>query len=181
LNKQQSFFYDFCFKSVLLLTLITFYASGNYFIVKELSDAIFPGSTHSKLSAGWLFWIFTIIIPPAYLFWGILKKDILFIRTGIGLVAATILTIRRYYTFFRTEDRNAGNWHLIIAISYLLIKYLRTPKRGFSFEKDGYNKNGLRNVEALIIAQSFGKKEVESKGFEFGGGSSGGGGATGNY
>ena len=70
---------------------------------------------------------------------------------------------------------------LIIAISYLLIKYLRTPKHGFSFEKDGYNKNGLRNVEALIIAQSFGKKEVESKSFEFGGGSSGGGGATGNY
>ena len=181
LNKQQSFFYDFCFKSVLLLTLITFYASGNYFIVKELSDAIFPGSTHSTLSAGWLFWLFTIIIPLAYLFWGILKKDILFIRTGIGLVAATILTIRYYYTFFRTEIEMLVIGILIIAISYLLIKYLRTPKHGFSFEKDGYNKNGLRNVEALIIAQSFGKKEVESKSFEFGGGSSGGGGATGNY
>ena len=70
---------------------------------------------------------------------------------------------------------------LIIAITYILINHLHTPKRGFSFEKDGYNKNELRNVEALLIAQAFGKKEVESKGFEFGGGSSGGGGATGNY
>jgi hypothetical protein len=87
LNKQRLIFYDFSLRSVLFLTLMTFYASGNYFIVKELSDAIFPDSAGSTLSASWLFWVFTILIPPAYLCWGILKKDILFIRTGIGLVA----------------------------------------------------------------------------------------------
>jgi len=181
LNKQQSMIYDFCLKSVLFLTLITFYASGNYFIVKELSDIVSPGSIGNTLSAGWLFWILTIIIPPAYLVWGILKKDILFIRTGIGLIAGTIFTIRYYYAFFPAEIEMLVIGIIIIAVSYLVIKYLRTPKHGFSFEKDDYNKKELRNIEALIIAQSFGRKEVESKGFEFGGGSSGGGGATGNY
>jgi len=130
---------------------------------------------------GWFFWTFTIITPPAYLFWGILKKNILFIRTGIGLIAATIFTIRYYYTFFPAEIEMLVIGMLVIGISYILIKYLRTPQHGFSFEKDTYNKNDLRNAEALIIAQAFGKKEVESRGFEFGGGSSGGGGATGDY
>ena len=181
LNKQQSSFYDFCFTSVLFLTLITFYASGNYFIVKELSDKIFPDSTGNSIPLGSFFWIFTITIPPAYLFWGILKKDVLFIRTSMGLIAATIFTIRYYYTFFPAEIEMLMIGILVIAISYVLIKYLRTPKHGFSFEKDAYNKNDLRNAEALIIAQAFGKKTSESKGFEFGGGSSGGGGATGNY
>ena len=181
LNKQQSSFYDFCFTSVLFLTLITFYASGNYFIVKELSDKIFPDSAGNSIPLGWFFWTFTIITPPAYLFWGILKKNILFIRTGIGLIAATIFTIRYYYTFFPAEIEMLVIGMLVIGISYILIKYLRTPQHGFSFEKDTYNKNDLRNAEALIIAQAFGKKEVESRGFEFGGGSSGGGGATGNY
>jgi uncharacterized membrane protein YgcG len=181
LNKQDSLFYDFCLKFILFLTLITFYASGNYFIVKELSDKIFPDSTGNSIPLNWFFWIFTIIIPPAYLFWGILKKNILFIRTGIGLVAATIFTIRYYYTFFPGEIEMLVIGMLVIATSYILIKYLRTPQHGFSFEKGTYDKNDLRNAEALIIAQAFGKKQVESKGFEFGGGSSGGGGATGNY
>ena len=181
LNKQQSLFYDFCLKSVLFLTLIIFYTSGNYFIVKELSDKIFPDSTGNSIPLGSFFWIFTITIPPAYLFWGILKKDILFIRTGIGLIAATIFTIRYYYTFFPAEIEMLVIGILVIATSYVLIKHLRTPKHGFSFEKDAYNKNDLRNAEALIIAQVFGKKTSETKGFEFGGGSSGGGGATGNY
>lgn len=181
LNKQRLLLYDFSIRSVLFLTLITFYASGNYFTVKELSDAIFPGSAGSTVPLGWLFWIFTTMIPPAYIFWGILKKDILFIRSGIGLIAATIFTIRYYYAFFPPEIEMIVIGLIIITISYILIKYLRTPKHGFSFEKNGYNKKELRNIEALIIAQAFGKKEVENKGFEFGGGSSGGGGATGNY
>jgi uncharacterized membrane protein YgcG len=182
LNNQRLLFYDFCFRSVLFLTLLTFYASGNYFIVNELSNQIFPSSAPGNvILLSWLFWIFTIIIPPTYIIWGVLKKDILFIRTGAGLLAASIFTIRYYYSFYPAEIEMLVIGIVLITLSYVLIKYLHSPKHGFSFEKDVYNKNDLHNMEALIFAQTFGKKSGESKGFEFDGGSSGGGGATGNY
>ena len=181
LNKQPLLLYDFCCRSVLFLTLLTFYASGNYFIVNELSNEIFPSSTpHDTISLGWFFWIFTIMVPLIYLAWGVAKKDILFIRTGLGLLAVTVFTIRYYYSFYPAEIEMLVIGILLIAITYALIKYMRTPKYGFSFEKDPYKKD-LSNAEALIIAQTFGEKTSEAKGFEFGGGSSGGGGATGNY
>jgi uncharacterized membrane protein YgcG len=181
LHKQHLLLYDFCCRSVLFLTLLTFYASGNYFIVNELSNEIFPSSSpHNTIPLGWFLWTFTIMVPLIYLAWGVAKKDILFIRTGLGLFAATIFTIRYYYSFYPAEIEMLVSGILLIAISYVLIKYLRTPKQGFSFEKDPY-RNNVSNAEALIIAQTFGKKASESKGFDFGGGSSGGGGATGNY
>jgi hypothetical protein len=171
LNNQRLSFYDFCLRSVLFFALLTFYASGNYFIVKELGNKIFhPSAPGDTIPLGWFFWIFTMIVPLVYLTRGILKKDILFIRTGLGLLAATIFTIKYYYSIFPTEIEMLVIGIVVIAISYVLIRYLRTSRHGFSFEKDAYNKNNLSNAEALIIAQTFGKKTSDSTGFEFGGG-----------
>ena len=183
LNKQRLLFYSFCLRSVLFFSLLTFYAAGNYLIIIELSKQLFKSSAAGNaIPLNWLFWIFTIVIPPLYVIWGILKKDLLFIRTGLGLLATTIFTLRYYgYPSWPGEIEMLVIGMVLITKCYVLIKYLHTPKLGFSFEKDAYNDNHLRNVEALIIAQTFGKKAVESKGFEFGGGSSGGGGATGDY
>ena len=71
---------------------------------------------------------------------------------------------------------------LIVAITYALIKYLSTPKKGFTFENTGYKEKMMIDAEALIIAQVFGKKHIpQNNTVQFGGGSSGGGGATGGY
>lgn len=179
LNNERLLFYKFSCKAVLLFTLLSFYACGNYFVVNELRKELFPGS--AILIMSWLFWIFTILIPAAYFFYGILKRDMLFMRTGIVLLFATIFTIRYYYTFLPAEIEMLAGGLILIAISWLLIRYLHKPKHGFSFNKNYNNEKHLRNIEALIIAQAFGKKTTETKTFEFGGGSSGGGGATGNY
>ena len=82
----KTFLYKFCCEAVMFISLITFYASGNYFVVKESSNAMFNLhlSLHDPIPLDWLFWIFTFLIPPAFIIYGIKQKNLLFIRTGLG-------------------------------------------------------------------------------------------------
>ncbi|MEO6455487.1 MAG: hypothetical protein ABIN97_15515 [Ginsengibacter sp.] len=181
--ENKPFVYQHCFKTITLLTLVTFYASGNYFIVKEVSDQMFHFQVGSNdhIPFGWLFWIFTLTIPPAYIIYGIIKKDFLVMRTGLGLITATVFTVRYYYTFLSAEIEMLIAGVILIWVSYALIKYLKTPKYGFTSEELYPSKKQSLNVEALIIAETFNKQPaIEGPGL-FGGGSGGGGGATGEY
>lgn len=182
-KQERLLFYKPSVKAVMLLALITFYVCGNYFVVKELSNEMFglqPG-LHDSIPMGWLFWIFTVAIPPAYIFYGINKKNLLFIRTGLLLIAAAIFTVRYYYALLDAEVAMMIAGVFLIAVSYALIKYLKTPKHGFTFAGTGYVKKDIINTEALIIAQTFGKKASADDGVQFDGGSSGGGGASGGF
>jgi len=105
----------------------------------------------------------------------------LFIRTGLGLIAATILTVTYYYPVVSIETEMLIAGIILIFISYALIRSLKEPKYGFtSYHLYGSEKEML-NAEALIIAETFNKHPtVESPGL-YGGGSGGGGGSTGDY
>lgn len=183
LNTGKIFIYGFCFEAVTLLTLITFYAAGNYFIVKELSNQMFhlQLSADSPIPFGWFFWIFTLIIPPAYIIYGLIKKDFLLMRTGLGLIAATIFTVKYYYAVLPPEIEMLVAGIILIVASYALIKYLNKPKYGYTSENVYQSKNELLNAEALLIAETFTKKSATENSGLYGGGSGGGGGATGKY
>ena len=176
--------YNFCIKSVMFLTLVTFYMSSNYFVVRELSNQIFTLhlSIHDSIPLGGFFWVTTFIIPVAYILYGIKRKSFLSMRTGLGLIAATIFTLRYYHKILPIEIAMLIAGIMIIAASYALIQYLKTSEYGYT-SNDLYpgNKNIL-NAEALIIAQTFasGSSKTESNDL-LGGGSGGGGGATGNF
>jgi hypothetical protein len=175
--------YKFCFKAVTLLALVTFYASGNYFIVKEVSNQMFhlQLTLNDPIPPGWLFWILTLIIPPAYIIYGIIKKDFLVMRTGLGLIAATIFTVKYYYTILSIETEMLIAGIILIAVSYTLIKFLKEPKYGFTSHDLYPSKKEILNAEALIIAETFNKQSTAESSGLFGGGSGGGGGATGEY
>jgi hypothetical protein len=180
---NKVFTYRYCFKAVTLLTLVTFYVSGNYFIVKELSNQMFHLhlALHDAIPFGWVFWIFTLIIPPAYIIYGIIKKDFLFMRIGLGLIAASIFTVKYYYTILPVEIEMLIAGMILIAVSYALIKYLTLPKHGYTSDNIYQFKKEILNAEALIIAETFNKQPtIQSSGL-YGGGSGGGGGATGEY
>ncbi|MEO8711622.1 MAG: hypothetical protein ABI405_05830 [Parafilimonas sp.] len=181
LKKERLLFYHFSCKAVQLLALILFYASANYFAVNEAGTQFFSAHINMPAVLAMIYWILTFLIPVAYILYGLMKKDLLFIRTGIVLFIISIITIHYYYQLLPVEIDMLIGGLILIVISYLLIKYLRTPKHGFTFKNINPNKKDLLNAEALIIAQVFGKSNNKQKGFEFGGGSSGGGGATGNY
>ncbi len=180
---SKNFMYQLCFKAVTALTLVTFYLSGNYFIVKELSNQMFhlQLSLKNPIPLGWLFWIFTFTIPPMYIIYGIIKKDFLVMKTGLGLIAATIFTVKYYYTVLPAEMEMLIAGILLIAVSYALIKYLKTPKYGFTSDNIYPSKKDRLNLEALVIAETFNSKPApESQGLYLGG-SGGGGGATGEF
>lgn len=182
-KKESLMIYDFCTKCVMLLTLLTFYASTNYFVVKELSNQMFRMQLilHDSIPMGWLFWVTTFAIPVIYIFYGVKRKDFLFIRTGLGLIAATIFTVRYYHNIFSAEISMLIAGSIIIALSYALIKYLEISKHGFTSRNLHPGNKNLLNAEALIIAQTFGHSPKTESSNIFGGGTGGGGGATGNF
>jgi hypothetical protein len=180
LQKEGLLFYHFSCKAVKLLALILFYASANYFVVNEAGRHFFSTTVNMPATLGIIYWILTCLIPVTYIIYGIIKKELLFIRTGIVLLIIAIVTIHYYYQLLPAEIDMLIGGLILIAISYVLIKYLRSSKRGFTFKKINPSKD-LLNAEALIVAQVFGKSHTKHTGVEFGGGSSGGGGATGNY
>ncbi len=174
--------YHFTLQAVLFLTLISLYAGGNYFVVHELGKKLMdqPGN-NSGLAAGWLLWITTILIPLIYLGMGIYQKKLLFIRTGLLLIGATVFTVRYYYSLLPAELAMVFGGLVLIAISYSLMRYLSKPRHGFTQDEQDKTGNSLRHAEALLVAQAFTQKPTPEQGFQFGGGSSGGAGAEGNY
>jgi hypothetical protein len=182
-TKDKYMFYRFCCTLVMLLTLLTFYASANYFVVRELSNEMFDLhlAEHDPMPFGWLFWILTIVIPPAYIAYGLIKKDLIFIRTGLVLIAVTVFTVRYYYNVLPAETAMLIAGLILLTVSYALLKYLKTPRYGFTTAGNGRSRKELSDAEAVINAEVFGKRTPAGSNVQFGGGSFGGGGAAGNY
>ena len=186
-NKHHVFVrhYRYCFKMLEFLSLITIYASVNYFVVRELSIQMF--GLHlpqgASITGGWFFWLTTLLIPPLYIFRGLQKKDNLILRTGMLLAVATVFTIRYYYSIMPVEQVMTAGGMLLIIAAYLVIKYLNTPKFGITDKEHAFEPSlDSLQVEALVITETFQQVPApRDDAFRFGGGSSGGGGATGEY
>jgi len=182
IKKDKLLFYQKCFTSIKQLTLITFYAAANVFgkeLIPSMFDLNLPITTSPFL--GSLFWTLTVVIPFAYLAYGIRKKDLMFIRTGLVLIGVTVLTVRYFFAVVPVEIAMLVAGLLLTSLSYALIKYLKTSKKGFSFEKNPVTKKERIDLESLIISQVSGPKAQPKAAVEFGGGSFGGGGAGSNY
>ena len=182
-SKKTLLHYTNCLTMIEISSLISLYAAGNYFMVRELSNQMFhlylkPGES---IPFGWLFWIFTAIIPIVYLVRGIQKKNVLLIRIGLLLFAAIVFTVRYYHTILPIEIMMTIAGVLIFAIAYGLMKWLHEPVHMFT-SRSISSKNELDKlqIESLILAQTF-KPGTDAGGTKFGGGSFGGGGASGEY
>lgn len=178
--------FQFChlnLQVVLLLTLLTFYGAGNYWVIKELSNNMFHLNLQlrDQIPLGWLFWVFTFVIPAFYISAGLRKKNLMLLRTGLVLVPLSCLTLRYYYQILPV------GWVLLIAgialtlLGYLLIKSLEISCYGFTSQANTYKHGKLPNIESLIIAQAFGKKHDATSDTKFGGGNFGGAGAGEKY
>jgi uncharacterized membrane protein YgcG len=183
IKKELFDLYKKIFVHLKTLSLIALYVSGNYFAVNLLND------NDAKVGGifGLFFWMWTCAVPFIYIAYGIVKKDLLIVRIGVILIAAIVFTVRYYYSVMPPETAMIVAGILLISVSYLLIKYLAVPKRGFTSKQIGSGNAGRANVEALIIAQTFGKTSENTSGntmpphTTFEGGTSSGGGASDNF
>jgi hypothetical protein len=175
--------YRYCFMMLEVLSLIAIYCSVNYFIVRELSIQMFnlQIATGASITGGWFFWLCTFMLPIIYVARGLQTKDHVILRTGLLLVAATVLTFRYYYHIAPVEQILTVAGIILIAIAYAVIRYLQTERRGITdAASEKQIEEGLQ-VESLVIAETFKEVPAPQEGFSFGGGSTGGGGATGQY
>ena len=185
INDPQRFNeYSGCVEAIEILTLISLYVAGNYFVVRELSNSMFYLNLQKgeSIPFGWLFWIFTIFIPVIYLFAGIKMKDMVLIRVSLLLVAAMVFTIRYYHFIVPVETGMCIGGMSLILIAWALTRYLQTPKYGFtSVALKSDNNLDKMHIESLILSETFTQPGIDSGETKFGGGSFGGGGATGEF
>lgn len=169
-----------------ITALVAVYAAGNYFVVREASIEMFNLnlSGGQDIPFGWLFWLFTVLIPVFYIARGIQKKDAVLLRVGLLLVAAIVFTVRYYFHVMPAELAMLLGGLMFIVLAYALIRYLQQPRQGFTY-KEQKDKNFMDKlqVESLVIAQTFSgpASPGSDTGTQFGGGSGGGGGATGEF
>jgi hypothetical protein len=177
-------YYRHCLMVVKVVALLSFYAAGNYFVVREIGNSLFELNLKEGQSIpfGWLFWALTVSIPMLYLLRGVQKKDAVFLRVGLLLLAVMIFTIRYYHHIMPLEIVMILGGMIMITVAYVLIRYLQQPHNGFTYkeEKEASPISKLQ-VEALLINQTFSTPQAAETGTRFGGGSGGGAGAGGEY
>src|ERR1019366_1743404 len=77
-NSPGLLLYRYCLKCVNVVALLALYASGNYYLVKELSNEMFHLGLRLQdpLPMGWFFWSWTFFVPLIYIGMGIRNKNI---------------------------------------------------------------------------------------------------------
>ena len=181
-QRDDYLYYESCLNTFKTLALITLYLGGNYLIVREgnaqinhLTDLITP-----QIAFAPMFYFFTIIIPFAYIFFGLKNHYRLLLIIGLLATVFSIFTYRFYFSIPPVEIDLTLGGGLLIAIAGMCIHYLRTSKHGITSEPDNESK-GL-NLESIIISQVI-QSKIPQQGdtFQFGGGDADGGGAGGEY
>jgi uncharacterized membrane protein YgcG len=123
-----------------------------------------------------------VLIPVGYLYFGIKNKDLVLLRVSLLVLAFSVFTFKYYFSLGHPEITFTLAGIILLAISILLLNYLKTPKHGFTRENMLTEKWGNMNAEAFIISQTMGGNQVTVKEeFKGGGGGFGGGGASGGY
>ena len=183
IKHPKAYYYDHCLHVLQILSLLTLYLSGNYYVVNELSNELHntPGA---PLPFGFIFWIITILLPLGYIAWGIKTRNMIMLRVGLLLVAGAVYTFRTYYHLLPIEVALSIGGAVMLLISYAVIKYLKTPKQGFTTAplKRSSVLDHL-NIESIIIGETFSNTGTAptNPGSRFGGGSAGGGGSSAGY
>jgi hypothetical protein len=162
------------------ISLLIVYCGGNYFVVRELSIDM----TGLYLEDGqdipfaMLFYCLTIIIPVAYLYFGIKLKDIVLIRVSLVVIACTVFTFKYYFSLGHPEITLTIAGAILIAVSLALLNYLKVIRNGFTRENHLPEKWADMNLEAAVISQTLGGNQVTvedapiQRGGDFGGGGS---------
>ena len=116
----------------------------------------------------------------AYIFFGLRYRDRLIMILGLITLGFSIFTYRFYFSILPVEIALTLGGILLIGLSAGLIQYLKTEKKGFTYQPDD-EFEGF-NLEAMLMSQLV-QSKISQQGdtFRFGGGDTGGGGAGGNY
>ena len=150
-------------------------------MVRELSIKLM-GMSISKgedIPFAYLFYFFNIFIPLAYLYYGIRKKSILFIRLGLLVSTLSIITFKYYFIPGSTMLFITISGAFLIIIALILFNLHKKTRHGFTQKKLLQERWASQDFAAIIASQTLGQSRIDntSTGNSFKGGNFGGGGA----
>ncbi|WP_369765054.1 hypothetical protein [Flavobacterium sp. WC2429] len=185
LENLKTFYYYKGIQLAYSFSLILFYLSGNYLVVRELSVALLGAgiAPNSDIPFAFLFYAFTFIVPIGYVVYSLLIKDRIMLWIGLVALCFSFYTIRFYYAILPIEIVLTIGGLVLFAFTYFSIKKLKNNTTGITFQPDRFStKNAFMNAEALITSQLGLKPEInQESNIEFGGGGFSGGGSSGNF
>ncbi|MCD9019867.1 hypothetical protein [Parachryseolinea silvisoli] len=171
-----------CLTLLEALSLLLIYAAGNYFVVRELSlelmDLVIEEG--QDIPFAYVFYSLTVAIPVGYLYFGIKRKDLVLIRVSLLAIAFSVVTFKYYFSLGHPEISLTAAGAVLLTVSLLLFRYLKSPKYGYTRENVLREKWSDMNIESFVIAQSLGGNTgtVQETG---GGGDFAGGGSTDSF
>jgi hypothetical protein len=184
-KKTLSDVWDDCLILIEALALVTIYAAGNYFVVRELSEKLMnfyiePGN---DIPFAGLFYALTVIIPILYLYFGLKNKDVVLLRVSLVALAFSVFTFKYYFSLGHPEITLTLAGAVLLTASLYLFRYLKTPRQGYTRENLLKEKWADSNPEAILISQTMGGNKVlaDTPGDVGGGGSMGGGGSSDSF
>jgi hypothetical protein len=165
------------------LCLLMVYAAGNYFVVRELSVELLELdiAPDKDIPLAFLFYGLTALIPVLYLYFGLKNKDIVLIRLSLFVLAFSVFTFKYYFSLGHPEFTLTAAGAILLTITLLLFRYLKTPRHGYTRENILKEKWAEANPEAFVISQTMGgNTAIVDDTFKGSGGGFSGGGASGD-
>jgi hypothetical protein len=162
------------------LSLLLVYAAGNYLVVRELSAELMylviePGS---DIPFAFLFYALTVVIPIAYLYFGLKRKDLVLIRVSLAVIAFSVFTFKYYYSLGHPEISLTVAGACLITVTLLIFRYLKTPKHGYTRDSILEEAWSNANLEGFVVSQTLGGNQAAVPEQQGGGGDFGGAGST---
>ncbi|MGI4875784.1 MAG: hypothetical protein ACRYFX_31895 [Janthinobacterium lividum] len=183
--RPDYFYYRSCILTLRTLALATIYLASNYLVVRQGNAALlgwyaYQGSS-PQIPLAPLFYVLTAGMPLVYIGLGLRRHDRLLLGLGLLAVAFSLYTLRYYRAVLPPEVAATLGGLLLIALALVVLRYLRTPRHGFTTAPDDAQ-NPHFNLESLLVAQTAHVAAAPPEaGLQFGGGHSGGGGAEGRF
>jgi len=163
------------------LCLITFYLSGNYFVIRELSVTWFD---QPHVPMAFVFYVFTAVMPVAYVIFGLRQRDRLLLRAGMALLVLSVLTFRHYFSLGHPEVLVTAAGAALVVFAYVAIRLLKRGDLPFTYTQDVEEPEEGQELESFVVNETFAASvqgQTPAGGMQFGGGQFGGGGSQGNY
>ncbi len=167
------------------ISLLFIYIAGNYLVVRELSVHLMDLYLEEgqDIPFAFIFYGLTVMIPAAYLYFGIKNRDMVLLRVSLIVIAFSVFTFKYYFSLGHPEITLTLAGAILLGFTLLLFNYLKTIRHGFTRENHLAEKWGNLNLQAFIVSQTLGGNQaVAGEQMETGGGGSfGGGGSTDSF
>jgi hypothetical protein len=168
--------------------VFTFYLSGNYYVVREMSGFDIYSYSKSEIPLAWFFYSFTVLVPLAYLIAGLTRKNRLLLHAGLICSVLAVASIRYYHSFLPADIALTGVGIFLTALAWWAIRFLHKAKGGITSQADpdaqesNDEKQALKSLNQMIISGAATgshtpQSDASPDDVSFGGGSGGGGGA----